>query len=76
MDHRRDGFQAGEVDFTGAGGREVVRVIFVTAMVLRDAVRSRVQRHPGRPFGASYREVLDRYRAVTAKLVVDSFEPV
>jgi hypothetical protein len=76
MDRRKEGFQAGEVDFTGAGGREVVRVIFVTAMVLRDAVRSRVHKHPTRPFGASYREVLDRYRAITAKLVVDSFEPV
>ena len=76
MSRRQQRFDACDVDFTGAGGREVVRVIFVTTLVVRDAVRSRVRKNPGRAFGVSYREVLDRYRAVTARLVIDSLETV
>lgn len=76
MRRRRERFDACGLDFMGAGGREVVRVIFVTSMVLRDSVRSRVRKHPSRPFGVSYHEVLDRYKAVTARLVVDSVDAV
>jgi hypothetical protein len=76
MDRRRERFDACGLDFMGPGGREVVRVVFVTTLVLRDGVRSRVRRHPTRPFGVSYREVLERYKAVTARLVVDSAEAV
>jgi len=76
MHLRRERFDACEIDFMGPGGPEVVRVIFATTMVLRDAVRSRVRKHPTRPFGVSYREVFDRYKAITASLVVESFEAV
>lgn len=76
MSRRRERFGACDLDFLGPGGREVVRVIFVTTMVLRDGVRSRVRRNPTRPFGVSYREVLERYKAITARLVVDSAEAV
>jgi len=71
MGRRRATFQACDADFQGPGGREVRRVIFVTALLIRDAVHSRAKKVPPQSFAVTYREVLDRYKAATAKLVLD-----
>jgi len=76
MQRRRAAFQACDADFQGPGGNEVGRVIFVTALLIRDAVHSRAKRVPPPTFAVSYRQVVDRYNAATAKLVLDAEHPV
>src|SRR6266540_440544 len=71
MGRRRVTFQACDADFQSPGGREVRRAIFVTALLIRDAVRSRAKKVPPQSFAPTYREVLDRYKAATANLVLD-----
>jgi hypothetical protein len=72
MRGRRATFQAGDADFQGPGGREVMRAIFVTVLLLRDAVHSRASKVPQETFALSYRQVLGRYRLATASLVLDA----
>ncbi len=72
MGHRGATFQACDADFQGPGGHEVVRAIFVTALLIRDAVHSRAKKVPPQTFAHSYNEVLERYMVVTAKLVLDA----
>jgi hypothetical protein len=50
----------------------VVRGIFVTALLIRDAVHSRARKVLPQTFARSYNEVLGRYRMATAKLVLDA----
>jgi hypothetical protein len=72
MDHRAVTFEGCDADFRGPGGREVVRAIFVTALLIRDAVHSRARKVPPQTFARSYHEILGRYRMAAAKLVLDA----
>jgi hypothetical protein len=44
----------------------------VTALLIRDAVHSRAKRVPPQSFAQTYREVLDRYKAAIARLVLEA----
>jgi len=72
MRQRRAMFQACDADFEGPGGREVMRAIFVTALLIHDAVGSRAKKAPPKTFAASYHEVLGRYKTAIAKLVLNA----
>jgi hypothetical protein len=70
MAARRELFSRCEVDFEGPGHREVVRVIFVTSLMLADEVRGSARRSPAEDFETRYHWIAGQYRAVTARLVV------
>lgn len=72
MRQRRATFQACDADFEGPGGREVMRAIFVTALLIHDAVGSRAKKAPPKTFAASYHEILGRYKTAIAKLVLNA----
>jgi hypothetical protein len=71
MDARREVFANCELDFEGGGHREIVRVIFVTALMLTDEVRGSEPRWPSVDFPTRYQWIARQYRTVTARLVVD-----
>ena len=70
MDARREVFARCELDFEGDGHREIVRVIFVTALMLTDEVRGSEPRWPAVDFPTRYQWIVRQYRAVTARLVL------
>ena len=69
MDARREDFANCELDFEGGGHREIVRVIFVTALMLTDEVRGSEPRWPSVDFQTRYQWIARQYRTVTARLV-------
>lgn len=71
MATRLELFSRCEVDFTSAGHREIVRVIFVTSLMLADEVRGSARSSPDEDFETRYRWIAGQYRSVTARLVVD-----
>jgi hypothetical protein len=75
MGRRKATFRACDADFQGPGGREVMRAVFVTVLLLRDAVHNRARKVPQETFALSYHHVLGRYKLVTAMLVFDA-EPM
>ncbi len=71
MATRLELFSRCEADFTSAGHREIVRVIFVTSLMLADEVRGSARSSPDEDFETRYRWIAGQYRSVTARLVVD-----
>lgn len=71
MATRLELFSRCEVDFASAGHREIVRVIFVTSLMLADEVRGSARSSPDEDFETRYRWIAGQYRSVTARLVVD-----
>lgn len=71
MDARREVFARCELDFEGDGHREIMRVLFVTALMLTDEVRGSEARWPSIDFRTRYQWIARQYRTVTARLVID-----
>ncbi len=71
MAARRATFSRCDADFAAAGHAEVLRVIFVTTLMIADDVRDRDSRLARGAFEGLYQAVIRRFRTVTASLVVD-----